>query len=94
MYSPCTRFILAVILYFSIGAVVMKYRYGATGSDIVPNKSFWVMLPFLVKVSEPHTLCVDISPIHEYTYGTRNCFIYQTTFILIGWMSVCSESVL
>ena len=48
-----------MILYFSVGAVVMKYRYGASGSDIVPNKSFWVMLPFLVKVSDPHTLCVN-----------------------------------
>lgn len=28
----------------------MKVQRGATGSDIIPNKSFWVDLPFLVKV--------------------------------------------
>ena len=28
----------------------MKYRYNATGTDIIPNKSFWVMLPGLIKV--------------------------------------------
>jgi len=28
----------------------MKYNYKATGSDIIPNKKFWMTLPFLVKV--------------------------------------------
>lgn len=41
---------MAFIIYFIVGAVIMKVQRGATGSDIIPNKSFWVDLPFLVKV--------------------------------------------
>ena len=45
------RFVLGVIVYFVAGAIIMKVRYDATGSDLIPNKSFWAALPFLVKVS-------------------------------------------
>ena len=35
-----------------VGAIIMKVRYQATGSDIIPNKSFWMSLPLLVKVRQ------------------------------------------
>ena len=41
---------LGVISYFVAGALIMKYRYNATGTDIIPNKKFWIMLPGLIKV--------------------------------------------
>ena len=28
----------------------MKFHYESTGTDIIPNRAFWVQLPFLVKV--------------------------------------------
>ena len=46
-----TRLVVIVILYFIIGSVIMKCHYQATGSDIIPNKTFWITLPFLVKVN-------------------------------------------
>ena len=27
----------------------MKFRYEATGSDIIPNKGLWIQLPLLIK---------------------------------------------
>ena len=33
------------------GALIMKFHYKATGTDIVPNKKFWFALPLLLKVS-------------------------------------------
>ena len=41
---------LGFISYFVIGALIMKYRYNASGTDIIPNKKFWMSLPFLIKV--------------------------------------------
>lgn len=41
---------LGLATYFVIGAVMMKYRFNANGVDIIPNKGFWMTLPFLIKV--------------------------------------------
>ena len=48
--SSC-RVIVGVVVYFIVGAVIMKVRYQATGSELIPNKTFWMALPVLVKVS-------------------------------------------
>ena len=37
----------------------MKYRYQATGTDIIPNKGFWGQLPFLIKVTL--IVCTDLA---------------------------------
>ena len=42
--------LVGVASYFIIGAVVMKVKFQATGSDIIPNKMFWIALPGLIKV--------------------------------------------
>lgn len=44
------RLFVALVAYFVIGMVIMKVKFQATGSDIIPNKSFWFGLPLLVKV--------------------------------------------
>lgn len=44
------RLIAGVISYFVAGALIMKFHYKATGTDIVPNKKFWFALPLLLKV--------------------------------------------
>jgi len=36
-------------VYLIAGALFMKYRKGAIGSEIIPNKSFWSEIPSLVK---------------------------------------------
>ena len=36
--------------YFVIGALIMKFYYKASGSDIIPNKSFWLQFPLLIRV--------------------------------------------
>lgn len=28
----------------------MKYRYNAAGTDVIPNKTFWMKFPVLIKV--------------------------------------------
>ena len=58
---------MAVLVYFIAGAVVMKVRYQATGSELIPNKTFWMALPILVKVSREITLKVLLSLV-DYVY--------------------------
>lgn len=45
------RFFLAIIVYFVAGMIIRKVKYEKTGSDIIPNKAFWIGLPSLVKVN-------------------------------------------
>ena len=45
------RFILAVVVYFVAGMIIMRVKYQKTGTDIIPNREFWFTLPFLVKVA-------------------------------------------
>ena len=44
------RVIVAVAAYFIIGAIIMRTKYQATGTDMIPNKDFWFNIPFLIKV--------------------------------------------
>ena len=60
------RLIAGVISYFVAGALIMKLHYKATGTDIIPNKTFWFALPLLLKVSVitnsmhvPNVKCTD-----------------------------------
>ena len=39
-----------MLAYFIVGAVIMRVKYQATGTDIIPNKNFWFNIPFLIKV--------------------------------------------
>ena len=54
----------------------MKFHFQASGSDVVPNKSFWIQLPLLVKVQQVVTssqgqiliyLCTEIRISFFYT---------------------------
>ena len=38
-----------IIPYFVIGALIMKFHYGASGVALVPNKPFWEELPGLTR---------------------------------------------
>ncbi|XP_013396759.1 uncharacterized protein LOC106163645 [Lingula anatina] len=42
-------FILVAFLYFFLGMFVMVAYYKARGTDMIPNKNFWMGFPFLVK---------------------------------------------
>jgi len=44
------RLVVAIVLYFVVGMIIMRVKFEKTGSDIIPNKTFWTSLPFLVKV--------------------------------------------
>ena len=44
------RLLVGIITYFVAGALIMKFHYQATGTDIIPNKSLWTQFPFLIKV--------------------------------------------
>ena len=51
LYTPSTfSFIFGVGMYFIVGAIIMKVKYDATGTDLIPNKDFWLGLPHLLKV--------------------------------------------
>jgi len=45
------RLVAAIVLYFVVGMIIMRVKFEKTGSDIIPNKTFWTSLPFLVKVN-------------------------------------------
>ena len=45
------RFFSILIVYFIVGAVVMKFVKKAEGKEIIPNLTFWKAVPVLVKVS-------------------------------------------
>lgn len=45
------RFVVAVVVYFVAGMIIMRVKFEKTGTDVIPNKEFWFALPFLVKVS-------------------------------------------
>ena len=53
-FKPVFRFLAAVITYFIVGVIVMKFYKGATGKELVPNYEFWSDLPFLIKVRAIH----------------------------------------
>ena len=44
------RSIAAFVTYFIVGALIAKFKMNKTGLDLIPNKSFWKDLPFLLKV--------------------------------------------
>ncbi|KAL0482161.1 hypothetical protein AKO1_013330 [Acrasis kona] len=44
-----TLLLVCVVLYFIIGALLLKFKFQKTGSDIIPQKEFWMDLPVLVK---------------------------------------------
>ena len=41
---------LGIIVYIVAGVLLMKYRYNAAGTDVIPNKKFWMEFPLLIKV--------------------------------------------
>ena len=55
MFSAINRLVIVVIVYFVVGMIIMRVKYDKTGSDIIPNKTFWMSLPFLVKVNNYYT---------------------------------------
>ncbi|XP_031571459.1 uncharacterized protein LOC116305648 [Actinia tenebrosa] len=42
-------FFSLLVMYFVLGIVVNKYAIHKEGSDVIPNRSFWSDLPFLIK---------------------------------------------
>ena len=55
----------------------MKFHYNASGSDIIPNKKFWIQLPLLVKVAE----CTRLTIIMLY-----NCVTGWLYFHICSWL--------
>lgn len=82
------RLVASVLVYFITGIAIMKFKYQATGSDIIPNKLFWMSLPYLVKVSRAVLIwygnCWLYTYIHMlyvldkfmYTYMCKNMYTY------------------
>jgi len=51
--------IFGVAVYFIMGAIVLRVKYEATGTDLIINKAFWLDVPHLIKVmleEEQHQL--------------------------------------
>lgn len=49
-YLIIYRVLIGIVTYFVAGALIMKFNYQSTGTDVIPNKELWVTFPFLVKV--------------------------------------------
>ncbi|XP_077979005.1 cation-dependent mannose-6-phosphate receptor-like [Glandiceps talaboti] len=45
----CIIFIVLVTLYIVVGILYMKFVREAEGTDLIPNKMFWISLPGLIK---------------------------------------------
>ena len=60
----------------------MKYRYNATGTDIIPNKKFWIMLPGLIKVYYILWSGFDVSP-RVATLGLTDDTFVVVSFIIL-----------
>ena len=43
-----------MISYFVVGALIKKFYKKESGMDVIPNKNFWIQLPFLVMVLFDH----------------------------------------
>ena len=46
-----SSFFAALFLYFVVGTLFMRFGRNAQGTDMIPNKNFWVSLPQLIKVT-------------------------------------------
>ncbi|KAL9647654.1 hypothetical protein ABK040_015144 [Willaertia magna] len=44
-----TLALVALMLYFIVGAILMKLKFQKTGLEIIPNIGFWKDIPFLLK---------------------------------------------
>lgn len=49
-------FFTLIIFYLALGICTKKFLMGATGVEVIPNISFWMDLPNLVKVSNYNKL--------------------------------------
>ena len=57
MHLYTDSFIVGLITYFVAGLLVMKFYKKASGTDIIPNKGFWITSTSLVKVRTPQANC-------------------------------------
>ena len=55
---------MAIVIYIVAGILIMKFRYQATGTDIIPNKEFWLSFPLLIKVAA-------YTSYHEFSTASR-----------------------
>jgi hypothetical protein len=44
-----------VVVYLAVGVTVQKFVLHKSGVELIPNSSFWLALPGLVKVSTTYT---------------------------------------
>lgn len=63
----------------------MKFKFDASGTDIIPNKTFWFSLPGLIKVQKIDSLTFKCHKIHiNLIQKNYLCFVLS----LAGWLSV------
>ncbi len=67
------RVLVGIATYFVAGALIMKFHYQSTGTDIIPNKELWLQLPFLVKVM---TVILDFHSDIGFNKVMMNCLIH------------------
>ena len=60
LFFYTNRLVIGIISYFVAGLLVMKFYKKASGTDIIPNKGFWIAAPVLIKVLAQHALCIYI----------------------------------
>ncbi|XP_019851285.1 PREDICTED: uncharacterized protein LOC109581532 [Amphimedon queenslandica] len=56
--------IASVLIYFIVGGLICKFSKKQKGTDVIPNKKFWLSLPYLVKDG----IMVIVSPIARKKY--------------------------
>ena len=67
--NTCTAFIIhylhqsliysaiaCFVTYFIVGAIILKFKFERSGTDIIPQKVFWFSLPGLIKVKKVYPL--------------------------------------
>lgn len=63
---PCCRFFSLLFVYIVVGMSYNKFAQGSSGKELIPNYSFWVEFPVLVKVNwQAHKLLWHAAMINE-----------------------------
>ena len=80
------RLLAGTVGYFVVGAIIMKVKFNAMGSDIIPNKAFWFAVPVLIKVGT--AVCAqspgqliwshDLLCLHNNTNECVPCLLFMT----------------
>ena len=71
--SVYSSFFVGIGVYIVMGMVIMRVKYEATGTDIIPNKAFWMSFPGLIKVTILHLVWGAVPQLQVNCLAMKQC---------------------